>query len=333
MENLTRSDSAQAIIVAGFLIAVGMVVVATLLNAMVFSQNLDARGVHVDSEGVEEFAQITSDESDRLRQRVHEKNNTPQEAVDYYVRAMRNQTDGLQHMPSVDSIVVRADDWENETAWQFVQDNDAAELDADGGSVDWTMVDGVSETYVFKLNFTLNSAEWSSGDNLTKIVVTNGSDERHIYAVNESNRPPHVPAHPDDDRVVVQNEHGDWLQNNSVSRFSDSHPVTIEFFAGPGGDHLVNGSTAPLDIPNRQWIDTVEIRLGNHTEGKYELRVDDGANPTGQGPCSGSPCGTPRDTSQWVTGMIHQSNYTLTYVHPRSTHVDNVSKTTAEELR
>ncbi len=325
-----RRESAQAIILAGFAVAIGMVVVAVYLNAMVFSANLDARGTHVDADEVAEISHLTLSETDYQMQRVQELNETPDEAEESYVTAMQDQNDAMQRLPSSDSAVVNIpqDSWDNQSAWQFVQEVSTAELDGDDDEANWTVATDIEDVFVLDFNKTKN---YGDGENFTRIRTGDGSWELYVLA---NGTDPHGADDPPDDTVFVDDDNtlhefeanGDW-------GYGDDTAVQIEILGGEDGNGAIGGQEENLQFPDD--VDEIEIIYGDKSQGNYEMRIDGDAKSNGPCPTSDDPepeCGIPYEDVYWTTGIVHQSNYTLTHVHPRSTFEDDVSITHPREV-
>lgn len=330
-----RTDSGQAIILAGLAIAIGIVVVAVYLNAMIFSANLDARGIHIDSEEVSEVSYLTTNETEYQMERVRNLNNSPDDAEEQYVSAMENFTESVQLLPSSESAVVKTDTWRNRSAWQVVQNNSQSNLDgAAGDEEEWDVAQNVNEPLVLDFYISLDGLD-ESKHNLTRIKAHTATDDAwQMYVVNKSMNfgDLGLPTY-SEDTVVIEDESGTIQDNYSSSsygnfKYGESNYLHIEVLTGEGTSRLNGTDTNDnLHFPNPGNVQRISIEWGNVTEGEYEIRVDGDA--TGDGPCAGDPC---KDASGWTTGMVHRSNYTLTHIHPRSTFRNNVSVTYPREI-
>lgn len=340
MAKLADDGSAQAIIVAAFMIAVGVVVVATLLNAVIFSQNLDARGVQIESDEVAEVNELVLQETEFIMDRVHGQTNTPDEAESYYTPAMENFTEATQLMPSSASSVVRTGEWDNLAAWQFVQNNSEANLDGvDGDEEEWDVVDDSDELLALDFNISLDEGFDENDDNLTRIKLHTGVDDRRqIYAVNESMSGLDLPFTVTEDAVVVEDDDGHVVGSYNSSNYDDfsfgeDDYLEVSVLTGEGTSSINGEETEEddsiLQDQNADEIQSVSIEWGNSTKGTYEVRVDGGDPDTDEGPCANSPC---VDTSGWITGMIHSSTYEFTHVHPKSTHTDEITRVHPREV-
>jgi hypothetical protein len=352
------SESAQAIIIGGFLIAIGMISVATILNGMIFSQNIDARDVQVDDDSIIDITESTAHETRHILNRTQYLNKSgsfgfgPREpAVGYYNRSMYNYMESLQALPSNSDASVSGeasgssyvyfattglDSPENILAWQFLQNDTTRRMTDDSGTGTWQMTNpspGEGVGQFLMMDFVMGL---TSSDPVT-IQVNDSSGNRiwnMSYSPNDSPVPaPITPPGNGNDFISVcdsTNSNCETYDASTVPGFNTGDRIKVEVLEGNGriNDTPVNllAKEAGLDT-NTNAPYEVGIKHGDRIEAAYEVRgkeyAFDAPNDS-PGLCGARPCAK---SNRRVAGIVHKVGYNLTYTGTQSTHVARVNET------
>jgi hypothetical protein len=319
-----NADSAQAIIVGGFLIAIGMIAVATVINGMIFSQNIDARGLDVDDQSISSVAESTVDETEYVINQSQYQVKQPNSfgVEEYYTNSMQNYTESQQALPSRAGVSLSGEDdfdtfpIDSVSVWQYLQNTSRDLTDGEGNS-DWAVGAG-PRIYMMDLSveadddpMVVDVYDISTGNRVWNMTVTG----------NPGVIPPWVPIA---DTVTIRASPPLGPTNTCNPGFDLSSGVDIEVFDGRVGgnscDFLLDD--AGLDTPG-----TYEVRIdgGDNVQGTYEIRMpgirrDDSVCDA----AAGAACATSDNRS---VGVIHRASYNYTYTDTQATHTARVNET------
>ena len=285
MENVSeRKEKAQAIIVAAFIIAVGILVLSSLLNGLIFSQDLASRDSGAEERSVIEFVQGAEE---AVGIAMTGNRTTPADAEDEFDLYMNlYETEIIERYTSRQRAVsfgpTGSDEYLNlsdlpssTSAWVLGQrcDIDDATTNCDfvneNGDSNWQVVedsDAFDGDSPYKLEF--NLARPSSGDEF----VVNASDGGG-FAV-----PP--PFSNNGWEMIVDNSNIKFNElgpAGSTSSYSwssdiDGNRAHIEVMNGTIDGTSVDTKSGLLDNNIEQMI----IQQGDVTNGTYDIRIDAG---------------------------------------------------------
>jgi len=334
MEDVRDRGSGQLIIIAGFLVAVGIVVVTTSLNTVIFAQDLATRDDSNDYSDLVEISEVTNETAENGLEPTNEValNDTlgkdgVEERYEWY---MQNYTDGVQEAAATRGKYVNVSVESMNTTWRIVQ-NESGKFDNKDSEETYGIPDlgtcpfgptvcsntdinapptgELDEFYMLKFNITGISASPSDP------VEINGTDTSTVYS---------------GWRMEMWEDGGDVridFQRSATGCPTDvtrSPPVTIE---------VVNGSVNGSDM-DTCWVPTTDgvgVVNGNDTEGTYEMRFErplfDPEFTNVESGCTNTPgdfpCTSP-DNDINIVGGILGAEYEMEFVSPRMEHNETV---------
>ena len=353
MENVRSSaEAAQAIIVAAFLIGIGILVLSALLNGLIFSQDLASRDSGAEERSVIEFVQ---DAEEAVGIAMTGNRTTPGDAEDEFDDYMKLYEEQLlQRYTSRQRAVslgpTGSDEYLNLSdpgisgtpAWALGQrcDVDNATTDCsfvnETGDVDWQVVEQDSafdSDSPYKLEFDL--ARPPSGDEF----AVNASDSGTFSLP--------LPIPSEGWTMKVDNSNIEFTEDGlfgSSSSYSWSTIGTsrahIEVMNGSiNGKDTIGGS--PVDTKSGALDGAVEQMIfeqGDVTNGTYDIRIDPGVSESNiNGPCSSTPdvCelienGDDRDL--YNVGVVHEvSGINANYTDGDISHTTEIDRTLEQE--
>lgn len=333
-----NAESAQAIIIGGFLIAIGMIAVATVINGMIFSQNIDARGVEVDDQSISSLSESTVDETEYIinQSQYQVREAGPSGGVeDYYTNSMQNYTESQQALPSKAGTSLSGEDGfdtfpaslpatpsDSVSVWQHLQ-NTSRDLTNGEGDSDWELgvtEDGSDPGRIYSMDF---SVEVDDDPIVVDVYdTTTGSRVWNMTVIGSPGvLPPWVPIA---DTVTVRASPPTGTVNTCNPGFDLSSGVDIEVFdgrvGGSGCDFLLDD--AGLDTSGRY---RVELDGGENARGTYEIRMSgERLEDSVCNAAAGAPCATSDNRS---VGVVHSAKYNFTYTDTQSTHIAHINET------
>jgi len=328
MEDVSKKDVGQMIVVGGFIVAVAIVVVTASLNLVIFSQEVSTRdtgSLERNALGltqtVEEAAQSGMLEVNNrsLRQTANVSADRPRSPDDIdgsdglygnyterFETAVENFSMRRGNLADVDITV-------NQTAWRITQTKES-EFENGTGAPNWNVTEVGTRPDVGDVEDTYNL----QADIDTSTVT--GGDEFKILAVNESgDAPPFeyktgwsmtVEKQGSDTKVTTCKgvlERKNPASGATVHCGSASSPAPVPSFSSPERKTFTY-SVGPMEVINGTVDGEVESKLqgewfenndgyyfefvgGNEAEGTYDIRFDPDASPTPEA-CGGvsPPC-------------------------------------------
>lgn len=349
MENVeNRVESAQAIIVAAFLIGVGILVLSALLNGLIFSQDLASRDDGAEERSVIEFKQ---DAEEAVSTAMTGNRTTPTDAEDEFDDYMNLYEEELiqrytsrQRAVSIEPTnFTDLSTGDGTLAWAIGQrcDVDNATTNCDfvneTNDINWQVVqndNAFDSDSPYKLEFDL--ARPSSGDEF----VVNASDSSTFSLP--------LPISSEGWTMTVSNsnieftEDGLFVGGSSSYSWSDidGNRAHIEVINGTidGKDTIggnpVDTKSGALDGAVKQMI----FEQGDVTNGTYDIRIDAGVSESDiNGPCDTTPdvCeliedGDDRDL--YNVGVVHEvSGINANYTDGDISHTSEIDHTLEQQ--
>jgi len=329
MENVSKSaEKAQALIVAAFIIAIGILVLSSLLNGLIFSQDLATRDDGAEERSVIEFSQ---DAEEAVGIAMTGNRTTPSNAseeFDDFVKLYGEDLIGrhTERQRSVSLGPTGSDDDLNLSdisdtrAWALGQRCDTENVTTDcdfvneTGSADWQVIKG-SEAFdgdsPYKLEFDISRP--SSGDEFNVNATDDGT-----FSV-----PP--PFTSDSWTMRVDNTEITFIEDGLLGG-SSSYSWSSDIDGNRAHVEVMNGTIDGTSVDTKSGVldSNIEQMLfegGDVVNGTYDIRID--ANVLDSdiaGPCNSTPdvCeliedGDGRDL--YNVGVVHEvegieANYT-----------------------
>jgi hypothetical protein len=343
MENVEKGvESAQAIIVAAFLIGVGILVLSALLNGLIFSQDLASRDDGAEERSVIEFSQ---DAEEAVSTAMTGNRTTPDDAEDEFDDFMNLYEEGLiqrytsrQRAVSIEPTnFTDLSTGDGTLAWAIGQrcDVDDATTNCDfvnaTGDANWQVVEksggGVfAGDSPYKLEFSVSRP--SSGD----VFVVNATDTGGFSV------PP--PLSSDGWNMTVDNSDIEFSEvGGGSSSYSwsdiDGDRARIEVMNETiDGEKNVGGTVDTQSGALDSNIVQVVFQGGDAVNGTYDIRIDAGVSESDiNGPCDTTPdvCELTEDGDDrdlYSVGVVHEvSGIEASYVDLDISHTTEIDHT------
>lgn len=150
---LIEDHDAQFMLLAGFLIAIGLVITTVMLNSIIFEGNMAIESVTENSKyEMVNLMQITTDEIRSAYRNATEKGGTVQNSTINFTRQVNNFSASLPKIYSMygGGAKITYENWTNKGYANFTENG------RPGGKDNWTVVEGVNVTKLSVFNFTIN---------------------------------------------------------------------------------------------------------------------------------------------------------------------------------
>lgn len=310
MAEVSRDDRAQMIIIGGLIIALGLVAVATILNGLIFSQNLASRGNQLNDDMVVEIKEVTTNESaEAIRYtNKHDPDKTPGDAEDMYDAYFVNYSIAVQNLTATRQVHTSFDRSPN-GVWEVAQNQSLDFTDA-SGSADWGLTTAQDADTVYRMNFTDVSHPGSSNFTVTVDPLTGNDWEMNLTS----------------SEVVV-------TDGTTTNEFSVSYPITVEVMNGSGS---INGSSFDLlsDHIRNQEDYQISFEGGDQVQGKYFVRFDPNTvSIAGSGPCSTGASSTCASSSGRIAGVVHNASIDVNYFDAKVNYTESFDVTEGGDVR
>ncbi|GFO97786.1 hypothetical protein ig2599ANME_1996 [groundwater metagenome] len=186
--DLIEDNDAQFMLLAGFLIAIGLVITTVMLNSIIFEGNMAIESVTENSKyEIVNLMQITTDEIRSAYRNATEKDGTVPNTTRNFTRQVNNFSASLPKIYSMygGGAKITYENWTNKGYANFTENG------RPGGKDNWTVVEGVIVNNLSVFNFTINltgsifkieardsigSPVWSIEFNSTYSNVTNSTN-------------------------------------------------------------------------------------------------------------------------------------------------------------
>jgi hypothetical protein len=196
---LIEDHNAQFMLLAGFLIGIGLVITTVMLNSIIFEGNMAIESVTENSKyEMINLMQITTDEIRGAYRNATEKGGTVQNTTRNFTNQVNNFSANLPKIYSMfgGGTKITYENWTNKGYANFTENG------RPGGKGNWTVVEGLNVNYVRVFNFTINLTGsifkiearnstgypvWSVLFNSTKYNVTNASNPANYSIGNFNN--------------------------------------------------------------------------------------------------------------------------------------------------
>lgn len=348
MENVAPgedTDGAQAIIIAAFLVAIGVLVLSVLLNGLIFSQNLATRDEGIDERKILEVNQGTQD---AVRTAMTGNRTTPGDAEDefdlfmtLYEEELLDRYRGRQSAVSLDPKNTSDPDVDSTAVWAVGQrcgvslGSGACNFTDETGAANWQVTndtDAFDGDSPYKMEF--NVTRPSTGDEF----VVNATDAPGFSV------PPPFSGQgwrmEVNDNEIVFSEGGDFPFGSSSSydwSDIDGNQARIEVMEERINNQTqINGSAVDTQEQGLDSdIEQVVFENASVVEGTYDIRIDDDTTKI-QGPCETTPdvCELAQtdDRDLYNIGVIHEvEGVRATYTDAGTTHTTEIGATLRQE--
>ncbi len=148
-----EDNDAQFMLLAGFLIAIGLVITTVMLNSIMFEGNMAIESITENSKyEMVNLMQITTDEIRSAYRNATEKGGTVQNTTRNFTRQVNNFS---ANMPKIYSMYgggakITWENWTNKGYANFTENGRT------GGNSNWTMIEGVNASSVTVFNASIN---------------------------------------------------------------------------------------------------------------------------------------------------------------------------------
>ncbi|MFC7138955.1 hypothetical protein ACFQMA_03770 [Halosimplex aquaticum] len=249
-------DRGQIILVGAFALAVVFIALALVMNAAIYTENLATRSESAETSNAHAFHRATETAATDAFRYAHSHhsgdhdalNQSVTDAMETYHNATRRQQAAHAQLTNV-SVA---------TTPGINVTNDPSDL-GNGGTGDWTLVDGVSNTRKFRVGV----QSWSGTDS-DELWVVAGDHETWYLNVSYNTT---TSAY-----EVGVNDSGSYQSCTNTATL----PLTVDVSSG-----TVGGTSCPaLDLGSVSGSYDLKIRNGSVADGKYTMVVD--GTPTGE---------------------------------------------------
>ncbi|MFP8952163.1 hypothetical protein ACLI4Z_04190 [Natrialbaceae archaeon A-arb3/5] len=281
------TDRAQLLLVAGLMIALTLVLLAILLNSVIYAENLGTRGSDVGGNEALDFEQSVHESTAEMLGAI----NYDADAVDMHgeLTDQFNESHAEWHNQSTQHLVgdgtysaTAVDDVE---VGSQIRQTEARPFTNASGDETWTVVE---ESKIRDYRLTFTEVEDSS-EHFQLLVTGANGDEWSLQVTTDENDP-----------IELRTERNGELVECDI----DDEPVTIDFHA-----EIVNDGACDdvifadgLESP----YETVAYENGDLVEGTYRLMVDNTAVESADDFNS-------YDTSPYVVSGLYAATVSLTY--------------------
>jgi hypothetical protein len=354
MENVKKSaEAAQAIIVAAFLIGIGILVLSSLLNGLIFSQDLASRDSGAEERTVIEFVQ---DAEEAVGMAMTGNRTTPADAEDEFedyinlyetelIERYTSRQRAVSLGPTGSDSYLNLSDISSTRAWALGQRCDINDATTDCSfqnesynSANWQVVDeddAFAGDSPYKLEFTVEQP--SSGefvvnvtdDTSTFLGIPIGADENWKMNVTNSE----IAFKHEVFGVSLDSDSYDWSDIDGSRARIEVMNGTINGKDTIGGDS-VDTKSSELDDDLEQMF----FEQGDAVQGTYDIRLSDSVDSGDiTGPCDSTPdvCelienGDDRDL--YNVGVVHEVNgIEASYVDGDISHTSEIDETLEQE--
>lgn len=150
---LIEDNDAQFMLLAGFLIAIGLVITTVMLNSIIFEGNMAIGSITGDSKyEMVNLMQITTDEIRSAYRNSTEKDSNKTNSTRNFTRQVNNFSADLPKIYSMygGGAKITYENWTNKGYANFTENG------RPGGNNNWTVVEGVIVKNLSVFNFTIN---------------------------------------------------------------------------------------------------------------------------------------------------------------------------------
>lgn len=150
---LIEDNDAQFMLLAGFLIAIGIVITTVMLNSIIFEGNMAIGSITGDSKyEMVNLMQITTDEIRSAYRNSTEKDSNKTNSTGNFTRQVNNFSADLPKIYSMygGGAKITYENWTNKGYANFTENG------RPGGNNNWTVVEGVIVKNLSVFNFTIN---------------------------------------------------------------------------------------------------------------------------------------------------------------------------------
>lgn len=229
---LIEDRDAQFMLLAGFLIAIGLVITTVMLNSIMFEGNMAIESVTENSKyEMINLMQITTDEIRSAYRNATENGGTVQNTTINFTRQVNNFSADLPKIYSMygGGAKITFENWTNKGYANFTENG------RPGGKDNWTVIEGVNAGYVRVFNISINFTGTAGA--IFKIEAHN-STGYSVWSIAFNNT-----------NYNVTNATN--ASNYTIGSFSSgsqynltSHPFDFNYLSSPVSIHIINGSNA-----------------------------------------------------------------------------------------
>jgi len=308
----------QLILVAGLGIAVTFVVLALLLNTVIYTENLATRSSDVGADQVSSYQHAVREGLGGALVRANDYNYSSYDSLGSRFRTDVRLWDGnATQLRVVDGEVSTVRLVETTNGTRISQDA-AGNFQNASGDTDWTVARGLTGTRRFELNVTKGGLADHSGVFGTPAGLLGSSAFR--IRVDNASATWHAGVYHDTatDEVVVQvvNASGDLAGSCAVDR---DH-VVVDLAAGT----VAGTPCAPLAFPGANGAYEIDARNGNAFVGNYTLVVDRRLGPL-RSTYATDPYYDQGNGVPYATDAIYNATLNVSVTSPAVTYATNVT--------
>ena len=228
--DLIEDNDAQFMLLAGFLIAIGLVITTVMLNSIMFEGNMAIESVTENSKyEMINLMQITTDEIRSAYINATKKSGTVQNMTINFTRQVNNFSAYLPIIYSMygGGVQIRFENWTDKGYANFT-DNGRPD-----GKDNWTVVEGVNAGYVRIFNISINLI-----GPVFKIEVRNSTGS-HVWSIefNDTNKY--------NVTNITNSTIGDYPYNTQINLTSETYYFSsIPSSSSPVSIHIIQGNNA-----------------------------------------------------------------------------------------
>lgn len=257
-------DRAQLVLITGVVIAVVLVAMVLLLNAVIYTENLATRSVGDDAGDALEYRAVVVGSVGGLIDAENTREYETYADLEANVSAGAKTVDDRLAAKHAERGAIAIADVENATYTEgmLLRQNETGPFTSDGtdtGDANWTLVDNVTNTrgYVMELDAE-NVSSVSDPTNAFQIHVDDGNRSWIAYVYEDSGK------------IVVEAEPPGGSREEVCPRVNATGTVALDLTGGTIDGEVCRG----LDWPTT--LDPYEIRYanGDGAAGTYDLTVD-----------------------------------------------------------
>jgi hypothetical protein len=315
MENVGKK--AQVIILAGFLLAIGVIAVTLVLNGLIFSQDVASRD---DGVPEREVIQFRNSVNETLQEAVTNNGTySPDVAEMEYERFLNEYEEQVNEQllrRQAEVVFEESPSSHDKTVAWAVGQRGVGEYTNTTGGAEWVVAEDISDVYRLDFNVSMSSVggaetlmNFSTGvTNIGPIVTINNGWELDLRETGSGN-------------LEVEADGYGFETGNGISFtvVPDSGHATFSLWEEVEGEFSDPPSAARFED-------------GDEIEGSYEFRFDDGA--TDVGPCT-APCRNSDDSTppqKYAVGVVHKAkDIAFEYANRRVTYNETLTVTAKQD--
>ncbi|MBU4139533.1 MAG: hypothetical protein KJ729_06300 [Euryarchaeota archaeon] len=226
---LIEDHDAQFMLLAGFLIGIGLVITTVMLNSIMFEGNMAIESVTENSKyDMVNLMQITTDEIRSAYRNATEKGGTVPNTTKNFTKQVNNFSATLPKIYSMygGGARISYENWTNKGFANFTENG------MPGGKDNWTLVEGVNASSVTVFNVSINLT-----GSIFKIEARNSADS-FVWSIEFNNSNYNVTNVTNASNYTI----GTFISGSQYNL--TSHPFDFNYLSSPVSIHIINGKNA-----------------------------------------------------------------------------------------